>query len=252
MIPERKTGRYLSPFSYKRNYNLRWKRIDTRWQGTNQLDSITPTAKSRLKLVEQLKVITSIQLGKAMAPNDIRNCRKILSKYESLGFLIKHTLENKSITIPFYTLGPAGAKALGLPFHPNWWLDLKLNAVLKHLILNQLFLKAHKTVQCKILTAPYPITSVFIMGNAEFPVMVVRGDVEDLAREARWMTFNRVLVVCEDESQIPVIAPNIKVDARYTTDYNLCHTLLNDAFYRWVQEEEKYYIDTIDIFSSNT
>ena len=242
--------KFHSPFSYRQGYRLTWKKIDTRWSGIDRPDLMQDRVKDIVWILNQLNFITSIQMAKTYWPQNTKEAKKTFSKLERLGILVRHNLKNKHKDMPFYTLGPAGAKTINIPYKPNWWLDVKLDDVLKQLIINQFFLRIYRSRnKCRFLQAPVPLSGLIVFNEMEFPLVVVRADIENIAREIRWTDVEKSLVICEDHQQLKEIAKNIKFPARFTTDYELCSVSLNQAFYRW--EKDRLINDNINIFSTN-
>ncbi|GBF34587.1 hypothetical protein DCCM_3706 [Desulfocucumis palustris] len=201
-----------------------------------------------LKVTDQLRIVTAKQLSARFWSNNMENGDKSLKKLGKKGYLLRHVLKNKNKTMVIYTLGPAGCKLLNKPYQPNWWARVELKEILKILVFNQLYLRIHHSMDSKALQAPYPLTSVIIINNREFPVLVVRGDIGEIAREVRWADLNRAMVICEEHEQIEKIALNINIPARFTTDYELCFKSLNEAFYSYNREADTVEKETVDIF----
>lgn len=226
---------FVSPFSYRQGYNLTWFKIDPRWRGVpNALGEVTERVKKVAELTESTKIISKYQLIRHFfTEQSAANATKYLNKINRAGLLIRHVLSNSGRDLVVYTLGPLGAQLIKVPFAPNWWLDLQKTPVLKQLIANQLFLRLIKTGDAKYMVAPYPFTGVLTYKGIEFPMIAVRGDVEDINRELRHTNFQRGFIICEDVKQIEQVAPNVIHPARYTTDYDILYTPLNEAFYTW-------------------
>jgi len=245
--PAVKEKLFLSPFSYRQGYSLTWNKLDTRWAGTEDPDVLPDRVKEIVILIDQVGLITGLQIAKTFWPTNKYEAKKALTKIEKLGILVRHSLKNIQREIYFYTIGPAGAKLIEKPFKINSWLKLKEDTVLKQLIINQLFLRIYRTSSnSQFIVAPQPLSGIIVFNDKEYPVFVIRGDQEDMAREMRWRELKKAFIICEDYKQIGEIADEIKFPVRFTTDYELCNVPLNQAFFTW--EKGMIENDEIDIF----
>jgi hypothetical protein len=219
--------------------------------GTNDIKNVSERVIKIANHLDRLKFITRVQAIKTFWAQNKTDAKKQLNKLEDFGIIIRHSLENKNRDMPFYTLGPAGAKLIDKPYKPNWWLNTDVETVLKQLITNQLYLRIYRTSDnCQILRAPSPLSGVIVIGDAEFPLLVVRSNIEDMAREIRWLELKKALVICENYKQIKELAGSANFPVRFTTDYELCNVPLNRAFFRWNKETETLEKETINIFQS--
>lgn len=241
------TEEFKSPFSLSNNYELAWKKVDTRWKGTSY-ELANKKVKDIIETMAQIRIITGLQILKTFWPTHLDNGKKILSRLEMLGLIIKHGLKNKSKGIAFYTLGPTAYKYIDIKYNANWWLDLTIEVVLRQLTLNQLFLRLYKINYCSVKTMTYPLTASIIIQDKEFPVVVVRGDMNDILRELRWLEVNKLILVCENKEQIAEIGPHVQIPVRYTTDYEIfCLPSLAEAFFKW--NTDKVEQDIVNIFN---
>lgn len=241
----------ISPFSYRQGYNLTWNKLDTRWTGIENPHELPVRVKEIVSLVDQVEFITGVQIAKTFWPKNKNDAKKTLVKLEKFGVLVRHNLKNTHRDMPFYTLGPAGAKLVEKPYQINNWLKYKSDYVLKQLIINQLFLRIYRTSgHCQFISAPHPLSGIIVFNDIEFPVIVIRGDHEDMAREIRWLELKKAFVICEDYEQVDDIADEIRFPVRYTTDYELCTVPLNQAFYTW--EKGKLEREDIELFDEHT
>lgn len=230
---------FVSPFSYRQGYNLTWFKVDARWKGIeNALGEVTERVKNIATLTNTTKVISKYQLIRHFFSDQSKpSIIKYLGKLNRSGLLLKHSMVNNGKELVIYTLGPLGARVVKEPYSPNWWCKLQAATVIKQLVANQLYLRLARTGEAKYNIAPYPFTGVLSYKGYEFPLIVVRGDVEDINREIRYAEFNRGIVICEDTLQIEQVASNIIQPVRYTTDYDILYNPLNSSFYSWTPEK---------------
>lgn len=240
---------FLSPFSCRRGYKTVLTKLDSRWQGNPQAD-LQGVDLEMIKAVDRLKMVTALQAHKTFyRDNSLQGTIKKLNKFSNKGLLTKHMMQDSLKNMVFFTLGPAGARLLCKPFKYNWWMGLKGDVILKQLVLNQLFLRIKKEVPCLFYSAEYPLTGVIIINDISLSVVVIRGDLEDAVRDINLTEdIQRLIVICEDKSQIRYIGEKINsIATRYTTDYELCCTPLNEAFYLYengeIIREELYIFD---------
>lgn len=239
---------FISPFSISRGYELNLKSLDSRWQGTNDFSALTSVDDVILKAIHRLGMVTALQLHKTFYDRNIKTTIKNFKRLTANGLVVKHEMKDKSKEMDFYTLGPAGARFIKKPYQPNWWEGLKTDVILRQLVFNQLFLRMYKAKKCKLIKAEYPLAGTILINETDFPVAVIRGDSEDIIKEIKLSDLERLVVICEDRTQIPFIAERVEVETRFTTDYELCNCQLDQAFY--VYENGALEKETIQIFSS--
>jgi len=225
MLPKEK---FISPF--RPEYTICWNKKDSCWEGAGHgLESsiLLETA----KIVEQLGLVSELQLCKAFNSGSLSGARSRVRKYAAQGYLLRHRLESPRKIMVVYTVGPAGARLLNRPYDYNWWLEMDLPGVLRRLVFSQLFLRIYSLKKCVLLPAKYPLAGgVGMAGGISFPVAVVRGDIDQICAALENNNMKRIIVICEEDRQIQIIG-RTHAAARCTTDYDLCCTPLSDAFY---------------------
>lgn len=214
----------ISPFSSLHEYHVDWQTVNRHWDGVKKfIDSIYIKPLTFLNLT---KIATRLQLAKFL-----KGDKKKINYLARIGVLVTHRLVNEKNSMTIYTLGPMGCRVLKKQYAPNWWLDLSVTDVLKQLITNQLYFRIMEFTQARMFKAKPPLTGAVMFNNVDFGVFVVRHG--ETARGIRWVAPDRMIIICEDVNQIPLIASDVHAPVRYTTDQNLFKSPLSEAFYRW-------------------
>lgn len=226
-------AQFRSPFSLSRGYELKLTRVDPSWPGVKQAYTwATERDAEILWLVQSCQVLTRSQVAKLFWPGSPQTGEKRLNRMARMGVLVPHTLTSSAAAITFYTLGPVGCQVLKAPYVPNWWMDLDLSAVLKMLVVAQLYLRFYRIAkEAVVFPAPAPFDAVLGFKGMEMAVVAVREGLLPPAERLETLTAPRILVIAETEEAVMSLAPHLKVPARYITDQNLFQKPLHEAFY---------------------
>ncbi len=237
--------RFTSPISRKQHADMEWQQINPHWRGYVNVNSLKEEELVMLQSLYGLKLCTNIQLAKhyllpykSKSQNAMKNIKNRLRKLADHGILVNHmlTLENKKV--PIYTIGPAGAAVLDVPYTPNWWLEESPYIVLRQLIANQLFFRFKLTGSRVIYNpTPQPFNGEIIFKGIDFLVCITQNG--NVPSELKWEDNSRIILISETVQEALAAAKKIKDDlyVRYTTDYELFTIELHKAFYKYSEKE---------------
>jgi hypothetical protein len=230
---------FISPFNRKQEAIINWQTISKGWKGYLDPENLTETKKKLLDDLSYLQMCSNIQLGKYYLIQDrsqkrsMKAAKEILKKMGTNGLLVRHELCLHNSKIPIYTLGPAGARAIDIPYTPNWWLDRSPYLVLRQLITNQLFFRFKLLGETKYYPTPYPLNGVIVFKGLDFHICITNG--KDIPDELKWEKDRRLIVISETIEElyqsVELLKNNLSI--RYTTDYDLFTIELHQAFCKY-------------------
>jgi len=239
--------KFISPLSRNQKAVINWHIISKNWRNNadkNKLkESITQTEIKLLDELFLLQMCSSLQLAKYYFPRNKATMNKAkdrLKALASVGIMVRHELKLKRANIPIYTLGPAGALALDIPYTPNWWVDCSPYKVLRQLITNQLFFRfkllGYETIYNP---TPAPFNGEIIYKKMDFRICVTNG--KDVPTELKWEKDSRLIIIGEslEELNLTVNTTKNNTNIRYTTDYDLFVTDLSKAFSKYDHDKSQ-------------
>ncbi len=233
-------AQFRSPFSLARNYELKLTKVDPNWTGIRQAYTWTTDRDAEiLWLNRSCQILTRSQITKLFWPGSPKAGEKRLNRMARMGVLVPHALVSNAATVTFYTLGPVGCQVLKAPYVANWWMDLDLTAVLKMLVVAQLYLRFFRiSKEAVVFPAPAPFDAVLGFKGMEMAVIAVRDGRLPPAELLENLVTPRLLVISETEEVVMSLAPHVKIPARYITDQNLFQKPLCEAFYIYDVKEK--------------
>ncbi|MDT3417147.1 hypothetical protein QO009_003042 [Brevibacillus aydinogluensis] len=190
-----------------------------------------------IKTVAEIGVIGANQLTRIFFRGNKKKTRKMIQK----GFLIQHTLEQGTKSIPFFTL----SSVLNKQFEGVQLEYLTVKAILRRMLFFQLYGRLIEQFPFTVERSEVePFVGVLKRNGLVFHVGVVRGDIEKWETFFKWHYDNeRIILVTEKLTFLTPIQPYIKDKLiRVTTDENLKTAPTDDLFYewdgtRWIKEE---------------
>jgi len=195
-----------------------------------------------LEALAAVGIIEGAQLFRLFSLDKKRLKRMVLEKK-----IVRHELIRNKQVIPIFTLGINGAVIGGLEdsYESNYWVEYKVEDVLKRLLFFQLF--KHFT-ESKVFPTSEPFSGAIGFKEKLIYVYVVRGDVSDLLMYFKWKGryFNeRFIIVTESLQHLQSAIPSIKDrKLRLIIDTELYkrNTDLQNQFYL-ISEEDKFIKD---------
>ncbi|QUW23390.1 hypothetical protein JSQ81_07660 [Sporosarcina sp. Marseille-Q4063] len=180
-----------SPFSLSHEWSLYWTRIPSNIKRSNFVNGESPKERKALEALAAVGVIGGAQISRLFSLDKKRLKRMVAEKK-----IVRHEIHRNKQVIPIYTLGINGAVIAGLNdcYESNYWVEYKIEDVLKRLLFFQLFKHFPKA---KFLPTQEPFSGVIQFQGKPIYVYVVRGDVNDLLMYLKWngKNFNERLII---------------------------------------------------------
>lgn len=181
----------ISPFSLSHEWSLHWTRIPSNIKRSGFVNGESPKERKALEALAAVGLIGGTQLSRLFSLDKKRIKRMVVEKK-----IVRHEAHRNRHVIPIYTLGINGAVVAGLNdcYESNYWVEYKIEDVLKRLLFFQLF---QHFPESKILPTQEPFSGVIQFQGKPIYVYVVRGDVSDLLIYLKWKgkCFNERLVI---------------------------------------------------------
>lgn len=170
----------ISPYSLSHEWNLHWTRIPSNIKRSDYINGESPKEREALDALAAVGVIEGAQLFRLFSLDKNRLKRMVAEKK-----LVRHELKRNIQVIPIFTLGINGAVIAGLSdcYESNYWVEYKIEDVLKCLLFFQLF---KHFAGSKILPTQEPFSGAIDYKGKPIYVYVVRGDVNDLLMYLKW------------------------------------------------------------------
>lgn len=234
----------ISPYSLSHEWNLHWTRIPSNVRQSDYINGESPKERRALEALAAVGIIEGALLFRLFSLDKKRFKRMVVEKK-----IVRHELIRNKQPIPIFTLGINGAVIGGLKdsYESNYWVEYKIEDVLKRLLFFQLF--QHFTGS-KALPTPEPFSGSIEFKGKPIYVYVVRGDVNDLLMYLKWKgkKFNERLIIITESlkhlESLKVIAEMFKL--RVTLDINLHDT--NEAFQKtfYLLDESGEFINEVE------
>jgi len=233
----------ISPYSLSHEWNLYWTRIPSNIKRSDYINGESPKERAALEALAAVGIIEGAQLFRLFSLDKKRLKRMVVEKK-----IVRHELIRNKQIISIFTLGINGAVIGGLEdsYDSNYWVEYKIEVVLKRLLFFQLYKHFAKS---KILPTSEPFSAAIVFKGKPIYVYVVRGDVSDLLMYLKWKVnhFNERLIIVTESIQhlkpLKVIPRELKL--RGIIDLELQDDLLG-------LEMSFYYIDEDGEFVSET
>lgn len=209
----------ISPYSLSHEWNLHWIRIPSNIKRSDYINGESPKERKALEALAAVGIIEGAQLFRLFSMDKKRLKRMVMEKK-----IVRHELIRNKQTIPIFTLGINGAVIGGLKesYESNYWVEYKIEDVLKRLLFCQLF---QHFAESKVLPTPEPFSGAIEFKGKPIYVYVVRGDVSDLLMYLKWRRKNfndRIIIITESIRHLQplkLIIENFKL--RVTVDKDL-------------------------------
>lgn len=209
----------ISPYSLSHEWNLHCTRIPSNIKRSDYINGESPKERKALEALAAVGVIEGTQLFRLFSLDKKRLKRMVLEKK-----IVRHELMRNKQIIPTFTLGINGAVISGLKdsYESNYWVEYKLEDVLKRLLFFQL---SRHFPGSKIIPTQEPFSGAIQFQSKPIYVYVVRGDVSDLLMYLKWKgeKFKERLIIVTESIRhlepLKVIAEILKV--RVVLDVNL-------------------------------
>lgn len=180
-----------SPFSLSHQWGLHWTRIPSNIKRSDFVNGESPKERKALEALAAVGVIGGAQLFRLFSLDKKRLKRMVAEKK-----IVRHEIHRKKQIVPIYSLGINGEVIAGLNdcYESNYWVEYKIEDVLKRLLFFQLF---QHFPESKVLPTQEPFSGAIQFHGKPIYVYVVRGDVNDLLMYLKWggKHFNERLII---------------------------------------------------------
>lgn len=208
----------ISPYSLSHEWSLHWTRIPSNVRQSDYVNGESPKEQKALEALAAIGVIEGAQLFRLFSLDKKRIKRMVREKK-----IVRHELRRNKQTIPIFTIGINGAVIGGLKdsYESNYWVEYKIEHVLKRLLFFQLFQHFSKS---QVLPTQEPFSGVIVFQRKPIYVYVVRGDVKDLLMYLKWSGkhFNERLIIISETighlQPLRVSEENLKVRVALDVD----------------------------------
>lgn len=133
-----------------------------------------------------------------------RTARKILAKLKSGHKVVEHIMTVCGKNYKIYTLGPAGAFAMGIQYQPDYWFQYSDNELIQRLMSVDLYIRMceYFSANLKVSGAEKPYVHIFIHGDKTYKIGVLWDNTVAFLEMYRWATpRERVILVCQSINQ---------------------------------------------------
>lgn len=208
-----------SPFSLSHQWSLHWTRIASNIKRSDYVNGESPKERKALEALAAVGIIGGVQLFRLFSLDKKRLKRMVAEKK-----IVRHEIHRNKQVLQVFTLGINGAVIAGLKdsYESNYWVEYKIEDVLKRLLFFQLFQRFPKA---KFLPTQEPFSGVIQFEGKPIYVYVVRGDVNDLLMYLKWngKNFNeRLIIITESIKHLqPLKISAAKLKLRIALDMDL-------------------------------
>ncbi|MEK5069611.1 hypothetical protein [Sporosarcina sp. FSL K6-1508] len=208
----------LSPYSLSHDWSLHWTRIPSNIKRSDYVNGESPKERKALEALAAVGLIGGAQLSRLFSLDKKRLKRMAVEKK-----IVRHEIKMNKQVIPIFTLGVNGAAVAGLNdcYESNYWVEYKIEDVLKRLLFFQLF---QYFPESKVFPTQGPFSGAIQFQGKPIYVYVVRGDVNDLLMHLKWIGkhFNERLIIITESIRhlhpLKVTAETIKVRVAVDVD----------------------------------
>lgn len=235
----------ISPYSLSHEWNLHWTRIPSNVRASDYINGESPKERKALEALAAVGTIEGAQLFRLFSLDKKRLKRMVLEKK-----IVRHELIRNKQVIPIFTLGINGAVIGGLKdsYDSNYWVEYKIEDVLKRLLFFQLF--QHFTGS-KAFPTPEPFSGAIGFKGKSIYVYVVRGDVSDLLMYLKWKdkkNNDRFVIVTESIQHLKELKLNAKIlKLRVALDKDLLGNIKSHQNLFYFFEESVGYVKEIEV-----
>jgi hypothetical protein len=234
-----------SPFSLSHQWSLHWTRIPSNIKRLDFVNAESPKERKALEAVAAVVVIGGAQISRLFSLD-----KKRLKRMAAEKKIVRHEIHRNQQVVPIYTIGINGAVIAGLNdrFESNYWVEYKIEDVLKRLLFFQLI---QHFPESKVLPTQEPFSGAIQYQGKPIYMYVVRGDVNDLLMYLKWSgkNFNERLIIITESIRhlqpLKVIAETLKlrvaldVDLRDDNEGFQKLFYLLDEFGKFISEVDK-------------
>ncbi|MFS0574986.1 hypothetical protein AB1K83_05090 [Sporosarcina sp. 179-K 3D1 HS] len=184
----------LSPYSLSHDWSLHWTRIPSNIKRSDFINGESPKERKALAALAAVGLIGGLQLSRLFSLDKKRLKRMVTERK-----IVRHEIHRNKQVIPIYTLGINGAVISGPNecYESNYWVEYKIEDVLKRLLFFQLF---QHFPENKILPTPVPFSGAIQFKGRRIYVYVARGDLNDLLIYLKWNAKNfseQLIIIAE-------------------------------------------------------
>jgi len=221
----------ISPYSLSHEWNLHWTRIPSNVRASDYINGESPKERKALEALAAVGTIEGAQLFRLFSLDKKRLKRMVLEKK-----IVRHELIRNKQVIPIFTLGINGAVIGGLKdsYDSNYWVEYKIEDVLKRLLFFRLF---QHFPESQILPTQEPFLGAIQFMDNPIYVYVVRGNMSDLLMFLKWrgeQHNERFIIITESFHHLrPLVMINKKLKLRIALDFDLQNETVSiqDIFY---------------------
>ncbi|WP_186668774.1 hypothetical protein [Sporosarcina sp. BP05] len=184
----------ISPYSLSHEWSLHWTRIPSNIKRSDYINGESPKERKALEALAAVGIIEGAQLFRLFSLDKKRLKRMVMEKK-----IVWHEIHRNQQVVPIYTIGINGAVIAGLNdcYESNYWVEYKIEDVLKRLLFFQLL---KQFPESKVVPAQLPFSGAIQFQGKPIYLYVVRGDVNDLLTYLKWRGKHfkdRVIIITE-------------------------------------------------------
>jgi len=229
----------ISPYSLSHEWNLYWTRIPSNIKRSDYINGESPKERKALEALAAVGIIEGAQLFQLFSLEKRRLKRMVMEKK-----IVRHELMKNKQVISIFTLGINGAVIGGLKdsYESNYWVEYKIEDVLKRLLFFQLF---QHFAGSKVLPTQEPFNGTIQFQGKPIYVYVVRGDLRDLLMYLKWSGkyFNeRIILITESIRHLqPIVLISKKLKLRVAVDVDLSgNTKVHQKLFYFMDETGEF------------
>ena len=215
----------LSSYSLSHEWSLHWTRIPSNIKRSDFVNGESQKERKALEALAAVGLIGGAQLSRLFFLDKKRLKRMVAEKK-----IVRHEIHRNKQIVPIFTLGISGAVVAGLNecYESNYWVEYKIEDVLKRLLFFQLF---QYFPESQVIPTQEPFTGAIQFQGKPIYVYVVRGDVNDLLMYLKWKGkhFNERLIIITESirhlESLKQIVETLKV--RVAVDLDLQEDIKN-------------------------
>lgn len=198
----------MNNLSATSDIRIRWLRVPSSALNDRSFERsfLTPDTEKRLfRLLHAMGLMFGgqIQAHKILHHNP-KTARRILGKLNSEHKVVEHIMRVGNKDYKVYTLGPAGAALINVPYQPDYWLKYSENDTIQRLMSVDLYIRMcdYLSTDMRILTAEKPYTHTFVHDDKVYRVGVLWDNAVSFLEAYRWEPpRERVILVCQAVNQ---------------------------------------------------
>ena len=173
-----------------------------------------------------------------------KTTRKILSKMKESRKVIEHTMVISNKSYKIYTLGPAGAEIVNVPYQQSW-VDYSDSEAIQRLMAVDLYVRMcdYLSTTLNVEEALNPYIHTFVHGDKSYKIGVLWDNAMAFQEMYRWEPpRERVIIICQSLSHVSGLTQYLEENSpiRVITREKLREGLI---FYRLDANSKRWVLD---------